>query len=195
MERKTKKLILATAERIFQRDGPTASVNAIIADAGLSKGVFFHHFPSKRELLLELAEREFSRQTRRMEAAAAALPEGPGRRLKAYVHAWAGDSQFSRRSRLNMLGMLRDASLRELLRGQRRRLLAALRDPDLPTATVRAVLHACDGFRAYSLVTDCDDLEVAAEREALAGELLRIIDLAVAGGASRARLVGDGADG
>jgi AcrR family transcriptional regulator len=42
---------------VFARDGYAASsVNEICAEAGVSKGAFFHHFPTKQALFLELLE-------------------------------------------------------------------------------------------------------------------------------------------
>lgn len=48
--------ILATAYRLFIRDGYDATtVNAIIDAVGLSKGAFYHHFESKEEVMQALA--------------------------------------------------------------------------------------------------------------------------------------------
>ena len=50
--------ILATAYRLFVRDGYDATtVNAIIDALGLSKGAFYHHFESKEEVMQALARR------------------------------------------------------------------------------------------------------------------------------------------
>ena len=38
---------------LLERGGPEASVDRICREAGCSKGGFYHHFASKRELLLE----------------------------------------------------------------------------------------------------------------------------------------------
>jgi AcrR family transcriptional regulator len=49
--------ILNAALVVFSRDGYAASsVNEICAEAGVSKGAFFHHFPTKQALFLELLE-------------------------------------------------------------------------------------------------------------------------------------------
>ena len=50
--------ILAATERVILRDGPHGvSVDAVLAESGMSKGGFFHHFPTKAALLGELLER------------------------------------------------------------------------------------------------------------------------------------------
>ena len=38
---------------LLEREGPEVSVDRICREAGCSKGGFYHHFASKRELLLE----------------------------------------------------------------------------------------------------------------------------------------------
>lgn len=48
----TKLALLESAWELFQQKGyESASVDAIVAHAGLSKGTFFHYFPTKLELL------------------------------------------------------------------------------------------------------------------------------------------------
>jgi AcrR family transcriptional regulator len=54
---------LAAASRLFLDQGPDASVDDICRRAGMSKGGLYHHFPSKRDLLLRaLARAEVSRR-------------------------------------------------------------------------------------------------------------------------------------
>jgi len=53
----THQKILDAALVVFARDGYAASsVNEVCAEAGVSKGAFFHHFPTKQALFLELLE-------------------------------------------------------------------------------------------------------------------------------------------
>jgi AcrR family transcriptional regulator len=50
--------ILDATERVILRNGPNGvSVDAVLAESGLSKGGFFHHFPTKAALLSGLLER------------------------------------------------------------------------------------------------------------------------------------------
>jgi TetR/AcrR family transcriptional regulator, transcriptional repressor for nem operon len=54
----TRELLLDTAERLVERNGFAAtSVEMILSESGSSKGAFFHHFPSKRDLSHALVER------------------------------------------------------------------------------------------------------------------------------------------
>ena len=175
MGRNTREFILSTAFSCITRDG-TVSVNAVIAEAGLSKGVFFHHFCSKQDLLLEIADRDFHKQIVRMESIAQALPEAPGKMLKAYVMAWVEDVTLTGQKQLNALSMLNELLLRERLADQRRRLFSMLRDPAIPEAVMLVVLNACLGAWAQSLVGNETREEIIALRRIMARELFRIID-------------------
>lgn len=49
--------ILASAQKLFTQSGySSASVDEICADAGVSKGAFYHHFPSKHAAFMALLE-------------------------------------------------------------------------------------------------------------------------------------------
>ncbi|AFY79423.1 transcriptional regulator [Pleurocapsa sp. PCC 7327] len=65
----TRSRILASASRIFAQHGYAgATLDAIAADAGLTKGAVYWHFPSKSDLFLALMEQ-------RMQSRLPALPE------------------------------------------------------------------------------------------------------------------------
>jgi TetR/AcrR family transcriptional repressor of nem operon len=54
----TRERILDATERLVLRQGfAGTSVDAVAAEAGVAKGAFFHHFPSKAALALELVRR------------------------------------------------------------------------------------------------------------------------------------------
>lgn len=51
----TRQLILDAAYLLFARQGyGQTSVDSILAEAGISKGAFYHHFESKEELFRAL---------------------------------------------------------------------------------------------------------------------------------------------
>lgn len=52
--RRNRDLLLAAGEQVFADKGPEASVAEIATRAGVGKGTFFRHFPTKDDLLVEL---------------------------------------------------------------------------------------------------------------------------------------------
>ena len=78
--------ILDATERVILRDGPHGvSVDAVLAESGMSKGGFFHHFPTKAARLGGLLER----LSRAVAATAATSMRGAprllGRSLRAQI--------------------------------------------------------------------------------------------------------------
>lgn len=178
MKRNTKELILSTAIAVIARDG-LASVNAVIQESGLSKGVFFHHFNSKQDLLVELADRDFNDRIERVKKHAKTLPDTPGRMLKAYVMVWVDDVNLTGREQLNGLSVLNEPLLRERLAEQRKHLFDMLWDPGLSETVVRIILNACIGGWAQNLVGDDSREDIVRSRKEMAAGMLHIIDHAV----------------
>ena len=77
---KTRSRILEAAEECFALHGYDATgVAEVCRRAGLSKGAFYHHFPSKQDLFLKLLDRWLARLDTQLEAprtGAATVPEG-----------------------------------------------------------------------------------------------------------------------
>ncbi|MCS7178730.1 MAG: TetR/AcrR family transcriptional regulator [Anaerolineae bacterium] len=75
----TRERILAAAEECFARQGYEATgVAAICQRAGVSKGAFFHHFPTKQAVFLALLERWLTgleQQLEELRHAAPTIPE------------------------------------------------------------------------------------------------------------------------
>ncbi len=76
----TRERILQAAEECFaQRGYDGTSVADICAAAGVTKGGFYHHFPSKQDLFLSLLERWMDMLDSQLEvlsAGAASIPQG-----------------------------------------------------------------------------------------------------------------------
>ncbi|MBO1419620.1 helix-turn-helix domain-containing protein, partial [Streptomyces sp. FH025] len=52
--------LLNAADRVIQRDGPSASMNAIAAEAGITKPILYRHFGDRNGLIGALTERHTS---------------------------------------------------------------------------------------------------------------------------------------
>ncbi|MFL6105992.1 MAG: TetR/AcrR family transcriptional regulator [Marmoricola sp.] len=85
---KTRARLLDAAERLVERNGfAGTSVDAILAEAGSSKGAFFHHFASKQELAQALVARYVDADLDMLEQglAAAAEVEGAQQKVSAFL--------------------------------------------------------------------------------------------------------------
>lgn len=72
--RATRERLLDAATEVFAEEGLLgASVEAICARAGFTRGAFYSNFDSKEQLFLELLEREFARRARHLEEQAGAI--------------------------------------------------------------------------------------------------------------------------
>lgn len=95
--------ILDAVERIILRDGPNAvSVDAVLREAEISKGGFFHHFATKDALLAAVTERLAAHVGVEAQKAAARDPVRHGRSLRAQI-AIAFDMPPAERERTRVL--------------------------------------------------------------------------------------------
>ena len=86
---KTHKAIMDAAEELIMEQGYSATaIDQIITRAGITKGTFFYHFPTKADLAHALAERYARRDTGqlsgKMEAAEQATPD-PAHQLLLFL--------------------------------------------------------------------------------------------------------------
>ena len=80
--------ITGAAIAIAARDGvPALTLDAVAAEAGVSKGGLLYHFASKEALLAGLVESALADWSGDIVAAAAADPDPTGRAARAYVRA------------------------------------------------------------------------------------------------------------
>ncbi|KAB1070674.1 TetR/AcrR family transcriptional regulator [Methylobacterium planeticum] len=71
-------IILDAAEALLRRSGSrTLTIDAVAAEAGLSKGGVLHHYASKDALVTALAARKVQRMIDGIAARATAQPDGP----------------------------------------------------------------------------------------------------------------------
>jgi AcrR family transcriptional regulator len=80
--------VIDAAIALAARDGvPSLTLDAVAAEAGVSKGGLLYHFASKEALLAGLVEAALARWDDDIEEAVAADPELAGREARAYVQA------------------------------------------------------------------------------------------------------------
>jgi TetR/AcrR family transcriptional regulator, transcriptional repressor for nem operon len=84
----TRERILGVAERLMTDQGYSAtSVDQVIAEAGSSKGAFFHHFASKSDLAVQVVERYVAADRSHLDAGLAATAHitDPAARVTAFI--------------------------------------------------------------------------------------------------------------
>ena len=82
----TRDALLRSATTVFRRHGYSGTrVDEVCADAGLSKGAFFHHFASKEALAMAASER-FEADAADLYEAIARSQTDPVKRLFAYLN-------------------------------------------------------------------------------------------------------------
>jgi len=75
-ETPARRRILDTASALFYAEGVrTVGIDRIIAEAGVAKATFYHHFPAKDQLVRAYLEAEFERQRNAVEAVRAAAAD------------------------------------------------------------------------------------------------------------------------
>lgn len=93
----TREALLNAAEPlVFTRGFAGAGVEAIIAGTGLTRGAFFHHFPTKHALADALVERWASADARQMEeklARSERLTSDPVQQLVVFVGLFAEEAE------------------------------------------------------------------------------------------------------
>jgi AcrR family transcriptional regulator len=90
--------IIEAAYAVAERSGVAAlTLDAVAAEAGVSKGGLLYHFPSKEALLSGMVDRLCRTCSDLAAAAAEADPEPVGRSARAYLAACAGDLWHSSR--------------------------------------------------------------------------------------------------
>ena len=146
--------ILEAAEAVIRRDGvKRLSVDAVVAEAGISKGGFFYHFKTKDDLLAALMQAITEEMTAEVTALVAADPEPRGRILRSMIRAaFDFDADPERRDRFITLTLaVLTASiesptlLAEVRRGNDEQLTASASD-GLSPAHALLLNAAVEGF-------------------------------------------------
>lgn len=88
--------VLAAAARVIREHGPAGvSVAAVMAEAGLTHGAFYAHFPSKGALIAAAIETMFEESQARLDQAKAGL--APRAALNAHIDYYLSGSHCDKR--------------------------------------------------------------------------------------------------
>ncbi|WP_201465223.1 TetR/AcrR family transcriptional regulator [Janibacter melonis] len=150
----TRRLVLDAAAAVVRRTGPGATLDAVAAEAGLSKGGLVYHFASKETLLLALAEDQTERFRAAVEAADDPDDGAPGRLTRAYVRTCLDeplDPHGLRDDILLTAQLMTIPAVRELAHADQLRWERDLAADGLPQDVVELVLAAADGASAALL--------------------------------------------
>ena len=167
--------ILEAADRIARESGAAhVALDAVAANAGVSKGGLLYHFPSKQALLAALIDRHLERFEAEMAERCEAV-HGASGHLQAYLDASVEDCrQMPAAGALAAMVQMPEllTPVRDFKRRVLDRMLASAPDP----GTVLVLFLAMDGLRSMKLF----DLDILTEdeRQTAIDALRRLIEAA-----------------
>jgi AcrR family transcriptional regulator len=142
--------VLDAAEAVVVRQGiANLTLDAVAADAKLSKGGLLHHFPNKDRLVEAMVERSAVGWRECYETAYENSPPGPGRLTRGllagcFTHSWT--EQLKRSSSAVFAALAHNPSLIEPMRAAYTDLYKRIAEDDLPPGVGEAVAAAVDGL-------------------------------------------------
>ena len=169
----TRDRLLDAAEAVVAARGVSAlSLDAVAAEARVSKGGLLHHFRTKEALLAALVQRMVAEMRGTFDAVVAAEPSGPGRHTRGVI-AWALHSAPERTERdLRIAAALlsahaHDPKLIDPIRAEHARIRAQVEDDGLAPGHAHVVMAAADGLflaKVFGLWTPTEDQAAAMEQ-------------------------------
>lgn len=143
-------LLLNAAEAVVVRDGiANLALDAVAAEAGMSKGGLLHHFPNKDRLVEAMVERSAEGWRRCFSEAYNVTAEGPGRMVRAvldncFTKKWT--EQLRNGSAAVFAALAHNPSLIEPMRAACTELHRRIAEDGLPPGVGEAVIAATDGL-------------------------------------------------
>jgi len=144
--------MLDAAEVVVVRQGiANLTIEAVAAEAGLSKGGLLHHFPSKDRLIEAMVVRAAENQRDYYASACSRAPEGVGRMARGVLHNCLTDAeswtdQLRRSSAAVFAALAHKPALIEPMRAVYSDLYKRLEADDLPPGVGEAIAAAADGL-------------------------------------------------
>ncbi|MFT2691555.1 transcriptional regulator BetI [Clavibacter michiganensis] len=171
---RTKHQIIRGAGRALVAMGPGASLDAMAAEAGVSKGGILHHFGTKDALIEALAADAVTSFQERVERHVDLSENRPGKTLRAYVRAieeeiLQEDSLVTHPEVWGVLGMMPEVS--RMLQADSDHWREAFAADGLEDERIQIVWRAADGLMAAATYDSRAD---AAEVQRLCAALIRL---------------------
>lgn len=147
--------LLDAAETVIVRQGIAGlTLDAVAAEAGISKGGLLHHFPNKDRLVEALVVRTADGLRAFHQEAYERETEGPGRMTRALIDTMLADldcwsEQCRRSSAAAFAALAHNPALIEPLRATYADLYRRIQEDGLPPGVGDAVMAAVDGLWLY----------------------------------------------
>ncbi len=145
-------LLLDAAETVVVRRGiGNLTLEAVAAEAGMSKGGLLHHFPSKDRLVEAMVVRHAQGWRDCYMTGYASVPEGPGRMSRGLISRSLADAkcwtdQLRRSTSAVFAALAQNPALIEPMRAAYSDLHALIAKDGLPEGVADVVLAAIDGL-------------------------------------------------
>lgn len=145
-------VLLDAAEAVILRDGMSnMSIEAVAAEAGISKGGLLHHFPSKDRLVEGMVLRIIAKWKQDYANAVEQQPPGPARHTRAMLNQCAScreemDDRMRRSSSALFAALMQNPALVKPLHDTYAEILQKVRQDGLPIAVGETVAAALDGL-------------------------------------------------
>ncbi|MBC7773502.1 MAG: TetR/AcrR family transcriptional regulator [Pyrinomonadaceae bacterium] len=144
--------LLDAAEAVVARQGiANLTLEAVAAEAGMSKGGLLHHFPSKDRLVEGMVKRAAANWRGCYDSAYEQAPEGPGRMARALLCHCLSDAEcwteeLRRSTSAVFAALAQNPTLIEPMRAVYTELHQRIADDGLPPGVGEAVAAAIDGL-------------------------------------------------
>jgi AcrR family transcriptional regulator len=148
-------LLLDAAEAVVvQRGIGNLTLEAVAAEAGMSKGGLLHHFPSKDRLVEAMVVRHAQGWRECYMLGYNSAPEGPGRMARGLLNRCLTDAdcwteQLRRSTSAVFAALAQNPSLIEPMREAYSDLYRLISEDGLPVGVADAVVTAIDGLWLY----------------------------------------------
>ena len=180
--------LLDAAEAVVVKQGIAAlTLDAVAAEAGVSKGGLLHHFPSKDRLVEAMVRRSAECWRGCYTGALERTPEGPGRLARALLDHCLSDAEswteeLKRSSSACFAALAQNPALIEPMREAYADLHRRVAEDGLPPGVGEVVIAAIDGLWLYWVLglAEVDQPLVARMRKALEDMLDRSLSAAPA---------------